>query len=85
MFDKTEKSAAGLFSACKCYLVSLYILKHCMCSHFVRGLLASDLLRRKQIVEADRAKIAQAITELDEKKNEALKKVSCARRAMTAG
>jgi len=35
---------------------------------------ATDLLRRKKIVEADRAKIAHAIQELDEKKNEALKK-----------
>jgi len=35
---------------------------------------SSDLLRRKKIVEADRAKIAEAITELDRKKNEALEK-----------
>mmetsp|Transcript_20953 Transcript_20953/g.54505 ORF Transcript_20953/g.54505 Transcript_20953/m.54505 type:complete len:1217 (+) Transcript_20953:172-3822(+) len=35
---------------------------------------AVDLMKKKQIVEADRAKIAQAITELDEKKNETLQK-----------
>jgi chromosome segregation ATPase len=35
---------------------------------------AADLLKKKVTVEADRAKIAQAITELDEKKNETLKK-----------
>ena len=35
---------------------------------------ATDLLRRKKIVEADRAKISHAIKELDEKKNEALNK-----------
>lgn len=35
---------------------------------------AADLLKKKQIVEADRAKIAQAINELDAKKNETLQK-----------
>lgn len=35
---------------------------------------AADLLKKKKIVEADRAKIAQAIEELDEKKNATLKK-----------
>lgn len=35
---------------------------------------AADLIKKKLIVEADRAKIAQAIAELDEKKNETLQK-----------
>jgi structural maintenance of chromosome 2 len=35
---------------------------------------ASDLVKKKKIVEADRAKIAQAIEELDEKKNATLAK-----------
>eukprot|EP00038_Savillea_parva_P009361 m.183060 g.183060 ORF g.183060 m.183060 type:complete len:1218 (-) comp15704_c0_seq1:286-3939(-) len=35
---------------------------------------AADLLKKKEIVEADRAKIAQAIAELDAKKNETLLK-----------
>ena len=34
----------------------------------------SDLLQKKQIVEGDRSKIESAIAELDEKKNEALRK-----------
>jgi structural maintenance of chromosome 2 len=35
---------------------------------------AADLQKKKRIVEADRAKIGQAIRELDQKKNEALEK-----------
>lgn len=35
---------------------------------------ASELVKKRKIVEADRAKIAQAIEELDEKKNETLQK-----------
>eukprot|EP00040_Diaphanoeca_grandis_P027225 m.154478 g.154478 ORF g.154478 m.154478 type:complete len:1188 (+) comp30891_c0_seq1:197-3760(+) len=35
---------------------------------------ASDLIKKKKIVEADKAKIAQAIQELDQKKNETLQK-----------
>ena len=34
----------------------------------------NDLMKKKGIVENDKAKIEQVIAELDEKKNEALKK-----------
>ncbi len=33
----------------------------------------NDLLKKKEIVENDKAKIAELITELDQKKNEALR------------
>lgn len=41
-------------------------------AHFCLALQYNDLMKKKRIVENDKAKILQTIEELDQKKNEAL-------------